>query len=118
MHPKMAIWEATNVPSCLLSLLSLASGLMDNVKNRRLFTGQLDAPRVVWISPSDALPSTTSVVVPSMESYKQTIRTFHHHLHAFDQTVDDVESLGNGCLRLLEGESIESLEDNIDFFFS
>jgi hypothetical protein len=49
---------------------------------------------------------------------KQTIRTFHHYLHVFDKTVNDVECLDNGCLRLLEGESIESLEDSFDFFFS
>jgi len=116
--PKWRSRRATNVSSCVLPPLSLASGLEDNVRNRRLFTGQLDAPRVFWISPSDVSPSTRSVFVPSMRSYKQTIRTSHHHLHAFEQTVNDVESLGNGCLRLLSGESLESLEDSFDFFVS
>ena len=39
------------------------------------------------------------------------MRTFHHDLHTIDQTTDDIESLGNGHLRLLSREPIESLED-------
>jgi len=34
------------------------------------------------------------------------MRTFHYSLHAIDQTMNDIESLGNGQLGLLEGESI------------
>ena len=35
------------------------------------------------------------------------MRTFHYYLHVIDQAVDNIKSLGNGRLRLLDGESIE-----------
>jgi hypothetical protein len=46
------------------------------------------------------------------------MRTFHDDLHVIDQTIDDVQGLSNGHLGLLEGESIEPLEDRFNVFFS
>jgi hypothetical protein len=46
------------------------------------------------------------------------MRTFHDDFHVIDQTIDDVESLSNGLLGLLKGESIEPLEDRFNVFFS
>jgi hypothetical protein len=34
------------------------------------------------------------------------MRTFHYDLHIVNQTMDDVQRLGNCYLGLLEGESI------------
>jgi hypothetical protein len=42
------------------------------------------------------------------------MRTLHYDLHVVDQTMDDIKSLGNGYLGLLEGESIQSREDRIN----
>jgi len=44
------------------------------------------------------------------------MRTFHHDLHFISQIIYNVKSLSDGCLRLLVGESIESLEDALYFF--
>ena len=55
---------------------------------------------------------------PRTYDTSKTMRTFHHDLHTIDQTTDDIESLGNGHLRLLSREPIESLEDRFDFVFS
>jgi hypothetical protein len=46
------------------------------------------------------------------------MRTFHHDLHLFDQIRDNIKSLSNGHLRLLEGESIEALEDGLYLILS
>jgi hypothetical protein len=46
------------------------------------------------------------------------MRTFHHDLHLFDQIRDNVKSLGNRHLRLLEGESVDTLEDGFDLILS
>jgi len=46
------------------------------------------------------------------------MRTFHDHLHVIDKTIDDVKSLSNGYLGLLEGESIQTLKDRFNVFFS
>jgi len=46
------------------------------------------------------------------------MRTFHHDLHFINQIIHNVKSLSDGCLRLLVGESIKSLEDTFNFFFS
>ena len=46
------------------------------------------------------------------------MRTFHHGLHSIDQTIDNVEGLGNGHLRLLSRESIEPLKDRFNFILS
>jgi len=34
------------------------------------------------------------------------MRTFHYYLHVIDQAMNHIESLGNGQLGLLEGQSI------------
>ena len=49
-------------------------------------------------------------IVPHTYSYELTTRTFQYYLHVIDQTIDNVKSLRNGHLRLLESESIESLQ--------
>jgi hypothetical protein len=46
------------------------------------------------------------------------MRTFHHDFHFFDQIRDNIKSLSNGHLRLLEGESIDALEDGFDLILS
>ena len=46
------------------------------------------------------------------------MRTFHHDLHVFRQAVQYIEGLRNCCPRLLVGESIESLKNRFDFFFT
>jgi hypothetical protein len=46
------------------------------------------------------------------------MRTFHDSLEVIDQATDDLKSLSDGILRLLKGESIEPLEDLLDFFLS
>ena len=46
-------------------------------------------------------------LVPCTYSSKPKMRTFHYYLHVIDQAVDNIKSLGNGRLRLLDGESIE-----------
>jgi len=43
--------------------------------------------------------------------HEQAMRTFHYHFHVVDQTINYIERLGNGHLRLLEGESIETLKN-------
>jgi hypothetical protein len=55
---------------------------------------------------------TTYIVIES------AMRTLHHCFHVIDQTTDDIESLNNGHLRLLEGESIKPLEDCFNFILS
>jgi len=50
-------------------------------------------------------------VVPHGRQYKQTMRTFHHHLHVIDQTIYHIERLGSSHPGLLEGESIETLKN-------
>lgn len=49
---------------------------------------------------------------------ESAMHTLHHGLHVIDQTTDDIESLSNGHLRLLEGESIKPLEDCFNFVLS
>ena len=44
--------------------------------------------------------------------------TFHDGLQVIYQAIDNLESLSSSILRLLEGESIEPLEDLLDFLLS
>jgi hypothetical protein len=46
------------------------------------------------------------------------MRTFHHHFQVIYQATDDLKGLSDGILRLLEGESIQPLEDLFDFILS
>lgn len=46
------------------------------------------------------------------------MRTFHYYLNVFRQTVQHIKGQRNSCLRLLEGESIESLKNRFDFLFT
>ena len=68
---------------------------------------ELYIPRACRTSSVDALPSTRSGLVPRKNSYKLVVRTFHYYLHPIGQAVDNVKSLRNCRLRLLERESIE-----------
>jgi hypothetical protein len=43
------------------------------------------------------------------------MRTSHHDFHLIYQAGDNVESLSNGQLSLLEREPIETLENGFDF---
>jgi hypothetical protein len=44
--------------------------------------------------------------------------TLHDHLHILDKTVDDLESLDCGSLSLVVRESVEPLQDHLDFLLS
>ena len=79
---------------------------------------ELYTPRACRTSSVDALPSTRQGLVPRKNSYKQAVRTFHYYLHAICKAVDNVKSLRNGRLRLLERESIEPLQHRFDALFS
>jgi len=46
------------------------------------------------------------------------MRTFHHDVHFIGQIRDNIESLGNGYLRFLSREPIESLEGQFCFILS
>ena len=42
------------------------------------------------------------------------MRTFHYYLHVVDQAINHIESLGNGQLGLLEGQSIQTLKNGVN----
>ena len=42
------------------------------------------------------------------------MRTFHYYFHVIDQTMNYIESLGNGQFGLFEGESIQTLKNCFD----
>ena len=46
-------------------------------------------------------------LAPRTYSYKLAMRTFHYYLHIIDQAVNNVKSLRNGRLRLLESEPVK-----------
>ena len=75
-------------------------------------------PRACWRSSVDALPSTRSGLVSCENSHELAVRTFHYYLHAIGQATDNVKSLRNSRLRLLERESIKPLQHRFDVFFS
>ena len=81
-------------------------------------TDERYTPRACRTSSVDAFPSTRSGLVPRKNSYKQAVRTFHYYLHATCQAINNVKSLRNGRLRLLERESIEPLQHRFDVLFS
>jgi len=74
------------------------------------YAGQMDIPRLRRISSVDVLPSIRLVFRTMDVLIRTKMLTFHYYLHLIYQAANNVVSLRDSHLRLLDSESIESIE--------
>jgi hypothetical protein len=59
-----------------------------------------------------------SIIQRGQNTCRMRLLTLHNHSHILDKTVDDLKSLRCGSASLIVRESIQPLEDRLDFLLS